>query len=164
MPLGHCMPCSASEMSQDVVVPALLRFDGGSRGNPGRAGCGFVLIMNPNASDEEKLTGSFYLGNRQTNNYAEYVGLIEGLKKAIAVGVTDIHVEGDSLLVISQMSSQWNVNAPNIIPLFTKASELLSHFSRCSLTHIPRSQNKEADSLANQAMDHPNVHRWEGLM
>lgn len=142
---------------------AVLRFDGGSRGNPGIAGCGFVLTMNPNTAEEEKAMGAFYLGDSRTNNYAEYVGLIEGLKRAETCGVTDIHVEGDSMLVIKQVSGEWNVNSPNLRRLHELATELASQFVIRSFTHIPRRENQDADELANLAMDLPHIYPWDGI-
>ena len=99
------------ETTNETSKSASLRFDGGSRGNPGNAGCGFALGK-PKTDKQETIQGAFYLGDRLTNNYAEYVGLIEGLKHATTLGVTDIFIEGDSMLVIKQSAGQWNVNSP----------------------------------------------------
>lgn len=140
-----------------------LRFDGGSRGNPGNAGCGFALIINPNTDKQETVQGAFYLGNHLTNNYAEYVGLIEGLKRAIALGVSDIFIEGDSMLVIKQSAGLWKVNSPSLLPLHLKVVELLSCFKNHAFGHILRAKNKESDELANMAMDFPHVYQWNGI-
>ena len=142
---------------------ASLRFDGGSRGNPGNAGCGFALIINPYTDRQETVKGAFYLGNRLTNNYAEYVGLIEGLKRAITLDVTDIFIEGDSMLVIKLSAGQWNVNSQSLMPLHLKVIELLSQFKKYTFGHILRAENKEADELANMAMDFPHVYPWKGV-
>lgn len=140
---------------------ALLRFDGGSRGNPGIGGCGFVLIISPNTKQEEHITGANYLGNNVTNNYAEYSGIIQGLKCALREQVTHIHIEGDSMLVISQLLGTWKVKSENIKHLYEKAFELLQLFTHYGLSHILRKENKEADKLANIAMDHPELYNCE---
>ena len=102
----------------------LLQFDGGSRGNPGTAGAGAVLYTVDNDGDEnnvigktEKWAGYFYIGN-STNNVAEYMGLIEGLRQAIVLDIKNIEIEGDSQLVISQLNGTYRVKHPNLIPLY----------------------------------------------
>ena len=151
------------ETTGETSKSASLRFDGGSRGNPGNAGCGFALVVNPETDKQETVQGAFYLGDRLTNNYAEYVGLIEGLKHALTLGITDIFIEGDSMLVIKQSAGQWKVNSPSLLPLHLKVVELLAQFKRHTFGHILRAQNKEADELANMAMDFPHVYPWEGI-
>ena len=102
----------------------LLQFDGGSRGNPGTAGAGAVLYTLDDDDDEnivikktEKWAGYFYIGN-STNNVAEYMGLIEGLKQAIVLDIKYIEIEGDSQLVISQLNGIYRVKHSNLIPLY----------------------------------------------
>ena len=102
----------------------LLQFDGGSRGNPGTAGAGAVLYTLHDDGDEnnvikktEKWAGYFYIGNT-TNNVAEYMGLIEGLKQAIVLDIKYIEIEGDSQLVISQLNGIYRVKHSNLIPLY----------------------------------------------
>lgn len=151
------------ETTNEASKSASLRFDGGSRGNPGNAGCGFALVVNPETDKQETIQGAFYLGDRLTNNYAEYVGLIEGLKRALTLGVTDIFIEGDSMLVIKQSACIWKVNSPSLLPLHLKVVELLSQFKKYKFGHILRAQNKEADELANMAMDFPHVYPWNGV-
>lgn len=138
--------------------PALLRFDGGSRGNPGIAGCGYVITIYPNTTREERIVGGLYLGDQITNNYAEYTGLIEGLRRASSNKVTDIFIEGDSMLVIKQVSGKWKVSSQNIMPLYEEAKSLLETFYHYELLHISRNNNKEADELANLAMDYPHIY------
>jgi ribonuclease HI/probable phosphoglycerate mutase len=140
-------------------IPYTLMFDGGSRGNPGISGCGFIIYssIDENENNSQKIieiaSGSEYLGNNQTNNYAEYSGLIKGLEAALSVGLTNLKIEGDSILVIRQMLGEWKVKSPNIQPLYIKAKGLLSQLKTYSLKHIPRSKNARADALANEAMD-----------
>lgn len=127
-----------------------LQFDGGSRGNPGVSGSGFVLY---NASGETVFKASEYLGDNVTNNQAEYNGLLHGLHVADREGVRKLRVEGDSKLVISQVTGAWRCDAPGLVPLCERAKEVVSHFERCEFRHIPRESNSEADKLANKAMD-----------
>jgi ribonuclease HI len=133
----------------------ILRFDGGSRGNPGRAGCGFVILTSK-TNDTPICYDYKYLGNEETNNYAEYNGLIMGLEDVIKHNIKNIIIEGDSLLVINQLLGKWKVKSENLKPLYEKASTLLKEFDNYTLKHIPRSQNKKADKLANNAMDMSN--------
>ena len=129
---------------------AVLLFDGGSRGNPGPSGCGYV-IMN---SDETKIfiSGSEFLGHN-TNNYAEYMGMIIGIKKALELDIDNLIIKGDSQLVIKQMLKQYSVKAPNLIPLYNHANNLILGFQDTKFYHIKRNLNTIADRLANHAMD-----------
>lgn len=128
----------------------VLYADGGSRGNPGPAGYGAVLLS---ADGQQVLAErAAYLG-RATNNVAEYSGLIAGLEAAGELGVTQVAVRMDSKLVIEQMSGRWQVKHPDMKPLAARASELLRSFESTSLSWIPRAQNSHADRLANEAMD-----------
>jgi ribonuclease HI len=136
-------------MLEDIPI---LRFDGGSRGNPGRAGCGFVILTSK-SNDTPICYDYKYLGNEETNNYAEYNGLIMGLEDTIKHNIKNIIIEGDSLLVINHLLGKWKVKSENLKPLYEKASTLLKQFDNYTLNHIPRSHNKKADKLANNAMD-----------
>ena len=95
---------------------------------------------------------SGYLG-RTTNNVAEYSGLLEVLRVARLEGVTDLEVVSDSLLLVNQMIGKYRVKHPNLIPLHREARMLAAHFSRFSIRHTLRAGNKEADRLANVAVD-----------
>ena len=121
-----------------------LYFDGCSKGNPGRAGAGFVIYEN----EIEILSGNKYLG-RQTNNVAEYSGLIMGLQQATELGITELNVYGDSMLVIKQMQGKYKVNSPSIKPYYEKAK---SFNINSTFFHIYREKNSRADELANQAL------------
>ena len=125
-----------------------LMFDGGSRGNPGPCGCGFV-IYHGNKSIYE---GSKYLGTN-TNNYAEYMGLISGLEMANKMNIKTITIKGDSLLVIKQMRGEYNVNSDNLKHLHKRASDASSKLKTCHFVHVKRELNKVADALANKSMD-----------
>ena len=132
---------------------AVLLFDGGSRGNPGPSGCGFV-IMN---SDETEIIakGSEFLG-KNTNNYAEYMGVILGMKRALELDINNLVIKGDSQLVIKQLLKEYSVRSPNLIPLYSIASKLVLQFNEVGFNHIKRKLNVLADKLANEAMDQEN--------
>jgi ribonuclease HI len=124
--------------------------DGGSRGNPGRCGAGGI-IKDPHGNVISQI--SEYLGI-QTNNYAEYKALIITLEKAIVLNIKEVEVFLDSKLVVEQMNGKWKVKNENIIPLYNEAKELILHFNSIKFTHVRRAFNKEADALANKAMDY----------
>ena len=132
---------------------AILMFDGGSRGNPGPSGCGYVLMN----SDETEIIakGSEFIG-KNTNNYAEYMGMILGIEKALELNIRNLIVKGDSQLVIKQMLKEYSVKAPNLIPLYNHGNNLISRFQDIKFFHIKRNLNTIADKLANEAMDRLN--------
>ena len=129
----------------------VLRFDGGSRGNPGIAGSGMVLYD----ADEgtEVWSGYHFMGDSYTNNEAEYQGILEGLRCAYAMGARSVVVQGDSMLVIRQLEGKWRVKAENLRPYYQKAMKLLQQFDSFHVNHIDRAANSRADELANEAMD-----------
>jgi probable phosphoglycerate mutase len=123
--------------------------DGGSRGNPGPAAYGAV-IEDPNNRIVAKLSG--FLG-RQTNNYAEYKGLLAVLAWAGSHGVRQLRVVSDSELMVKQMKGQYKVASPGLRPLWEEARRLAHDLNRFEIQHTLRGGNKEADRLANEAMD-----------
>ncbi|MFH9198757.1 bifunctional RNase H/acid phosphatase [Streptomyces anulatus] len=136
--------------ARQVVVEA----DGGSRGNPGPAGYGAVVI-DP-ATGEPLAETAEYIGVA-TNNVAEYRGLIAGLTAAKALfpdagDALRVHVRMDSKLVVEQMSGRWKIKHPDMKPLAARAAAVLPP-SSVTYEWIPRAQNKHADRLANEAMD-----------
>jgi ribonuclease HI len=126
-----------------------LQFDGCSKGNPGLSGAGAVIYKN----EIEIWSSSLFVGNNNTNNEAEYTGLIIGLKQAIKMNIKKIHVEGDSLLVIKQIKGEYKVNAQNLQPLFNEALALTKNFEQITFQHIFRNKNKRADQLSNIAIE-----------
>ena len=128
----------------------LLQFDGCSKGNPGKAGSGAVIYKNKN----EIWGKSLFIGDKNTNNEAEYMGLIIGLEEAINIGVKNLYVEGDSLLVIKQMKGLYKVKAENLYKLYEKAKKLEKQFTSVSYNHVYRDKNKRADELSNMALNH----------
>jgi ribonuclease HI/probable phosphoglycerate mutase len=129
----------------------VLRFDGGSKGNPGISGAGMVLYEKHNFSNEI-WCGSLFLTKYGTNNEAEYKALINGLKCAKLFGVKHILAEGDSELVVRQMLGSYKCKSPNLIPLLKEAMSVKRDFLSFQIKHIPRAQNSRADELANEAM------------
>jgi ribonuclease HI len=120
-------------------------FDGCSKKNPGPSGAGAVIFNNK----EEIWGSSVFVGEKETNNVAEYSGLILGLKQARDMNIRNLIVYGDSLLVIKQMNKQYKISAENLVPLFKEAQELKSEFDTILFVHIYRTQNKRADELSN---------------
>lgn len=139
----------SSEISPDKVY--ILRFDGGSRGNPGIAGSGMVLYDSEDGS--EIWSGCFYLGDQRTNNEAEYMGLIAGMQCALSLGVKQIVVQGDSKLVLEQVAMRWKIKSPSLKFYFDQAIDLTKQFAYFETSHIERAKNARADALANEAMD-----------
>ncbi|MEX3650198.1 reverse transcriptase-like protein, partial [Mycolicibacterium porcinum] len=131
-------------------MKVLVEADGGSRGNPGPAGYGAVVL---DADHDAVLAERKEAIGRTTNNVAEYRGLIAGLAAATELGATEVAVSMDSKLVVEQMSGRWKVKHPDLIPLQRQAAELAAGFDRVSYSWIPRERNSHADRLANAAMD-----------
>jgi ribonuclease HI len=135
-------------------VPTESRFvrvysDGAAKGNPGPAGAGAVIV----ASDGQVIAElGRYLGE-QTNNVAEYEGLLLGLRHALKHGATEVEVLADSQLLIRQLSGVYRVRNAGLIPLFEEAKRLLRNFKKVELRHIPREQNGAADEMSNRAID-----------
>ena len=124
-----------------------LYFDGCSKGNPGKAGAGFVIYEN----DIEIYSESKFLGT-QTNNFAEYSGLLLGLKKAKEMDITELNVYGDSMLVIKQMNGEYKVKAAGLLTLYNLAKQY-SNKMNVTFQHVYRDKNARADELANDAIN-----------
>ena len=123
--------------------------DGGSRGNPGPAGYGVFLADESGAGVAEL---SEFLGVK-TNNFAEYSGLLAALGWALEHGAGDLRVVADSELMVKQMKGQYQVRSPELRPLFDEAKRRAARLDRFEIQHVLRGKNKEADRLANEAMD-----------
>ncbi len=123
--------------------------DGGARGNPGPAGYGAVIT----AADGSKLAElSEFLGNR-TNNYAEYSGLLGVLAWGLEHGYRSVRVVSDSELMVKQIQGKYKVNSPDLRALFDEAKKRIAKLDSFQITHALRHKNKDADRLANEAMD-----------
>ncbi len=137
--------------------------DGGSRGNPGIAGCGSSVL-----EGDQEVAARWEFIAKATNNVAEYQGLINALELAIEVakmrGVAaadlEIQVRMDSKLVVEQMSGRWKIKHPDMKPLAARVKELEATLAAVTYNWVPRAQNKRADELANRAMDDGVGGRW----
>ena len=123
--------------------------DGGSRGNPGPAGYG-VQIVDDDGTVVAELHEALALA---TNNVAEYNGLLAALQWAIDQGVTALHIRSDSELLVKQMKGEYKVKNAGLQPLFATARLKAASIGRVTFEHVRREFNKEADRLANLAMD-----------
>jgi ribonuclease HI len=123
--------------------------DGGSRGNPGPSASGYAII---NMEGDVVVKKGEYLGVT-TNNQAEYQALKSGLEEAERMGVRQIHVFMDSLLVINQMLGIFKVKNRDLWPIHASIKELVGHFEHVVFTHVPRELNKIADAAVNEALD-----------
>ena len=133
-------------MSRRLVVEA----DGGSRGNPGPAGYGAVVL---DADTGEVLAERAASLGRTTNNVAEYNGLLAGLRAAAELDPASVAVRMDSKLVVEQMSGRWRVKHPDLQPLHAEGRALAAALPSVTFEWIPRERNSYADRLANEAMD-----------
>jgi len=123
--------------------------DGASRGNPGPAAIGVVIVDQNGA---EMAVVSEFLGDT-TNNVAEYTALIRGLEEAFALRADRLTVRMDSELVVKQLKGQYQVKHPGLQQLHRKAREMVGKFKAVAVEHVPREKNKRADALANEALD-----------
>jgi probable phosphoglycerate mutase len=135
----------------------VVRTDGAARGNPGPASLGAVLIdasradaLDPLAPPDASI--SEFLG-RQTNNVAEYTGLVRALDLAVELGATEVDMLLDSNLIVEQLNGRWRAKDSKLIPLLIAAQGRLRTLRRWSARHVPRAQNAAADALANEAID-----------
>lgn len=126
-----------------------IHIDGASRGNPGEAGFG-VHVATADGGTVAGLYG--YLG-RATNNVAEYQALLHALRYALGRGVRRVRVFSDSELVVRQVEGRYKVKHPDMVVLHREATSLLRRFEEARVSHVRREQNRDADRLANQALD-----------
>lgn len=131
------------------LVEAKMYADGGSRGNPGPSASGFAIM---NMDGQIVVKKGVYLGVT-TNNQAEYQALRLGLKEAQGMGIREVHVYMDSLLVVNQMLGIFKVKNRDLWPIHESIKEMLPTFHHVSFTHVPRELNKIADSAVNEALD-----------
>jgi probable phosphoglycerate mutase len=123
--------------------------DGGARGNPGPAGWG-VVVQDEKGGLVAELKGGL---PHATNNVAEYSGLVAALEWCAEQGAAVVHVRSDSLLLVQQMKGVYKVKNEGLKPLHAKARLTAHRIGRVTYEHVPREKNKEADRLANEAMD-----------
>ena len=127
---------------------ATANIDGGSRGNPGPAGYGVRIQQDDGTVVDLKQS----LGSA-TNNVAEYGGLLAALRWAAANAVRSLHIRSDSELLVKQMKGEYRVKNPGLQPLYEEARSLARQIGHVTFEHVRRELNKDADRLANEAMD-----------
>jgi probable phosphoglycerate mutase len=137
-----------SLFSESSNRSAVANIDGGSRGNPGPAGYGVRI----ETADGEVVELKQSLGTA-TNNVAEYNGLLAALQWAVSHGVDTVHIRSDSELLVKQMNGQYRVKHPGLQPLYEDARRLVRQIGRVTFEHVRRELNRDADRLANEAMD-----------
>jgi phosphoribosyl 1,2-cyclic phosphate phosphodiesterase len=140
-----------------VPLRLIIRTDGAARGNPGPASLGAVLIdaslpgsARPDATPLASISEAL---GRQTNNVAEWTGVLRALDLAAELGAVEVTLLLDSKLVVEQLSGRWRVKDAKLAPLHEAAMASLRRFRRWSAGHVPRAQNSAADALANEALD-----------
>jgi ribonuclease HI len=145
----------SKDYASGIIDPSktyVLQFDGGSRGNPGLAGAGMVIF--DSETGDEIWCGWKYHSDNATNNLAEYLGLLCGLKCAKSLGIRHLIVEGDSQLIVRHLKGQYKCREETLKVFFHAAKEIIAHdFDTFDIRHIPRAENSRADFLANHAMD-----------
>ena len=130
----------------------LVYSDGASRGNPGRASIGAVVI-DPSGTERRRVSETIGM---TTNNIAEYRALVAGLEAALALGARQVEARLDSELVVRQAVGRYRVKNPGLVPYHNRILALRSRFDELVFKHVPREENKLADALANQALDAPD--------
>lgn len=141
-------------MTSAAQPELVIHVDGGSRGNPGPAGFGVHAV------DDQGLVVAEHFGfiGQATNNVAEYEGLVHAFNLAQKRGARRLEIRSDSELVVKQMNGVYKVKHPDMLTLWRKASQLRRGFEEAVIKHVRREQNKEADALANRAMDLQDSH------
>jgi ribonuclease HI len=150
------MPPTSTSLFHDDAAPSAApatfitaHCDGGARGNPGPAGYGAIIT---DASGAILAQLSEYLGHR-TNNFAEYSGLLGVLQWALDHHQPNLRVISDSELMVKQIQGYYKVKSPDLLPLWQKARQCIAKFDHFEISHALRHKNKDADRLANEAMD-----------
>lgn len=142
---------SASPAVGDWPDEVTVHIDGGSRGNPGEAGVG-VYFQDRSGAPLQSIAR--YIG-RATNNTAEYQALLVALARAREAGVKHLRVFSDSELLVNQVNGRYRTTVPHLQQLLQEAIRLIREIGRVDVKHVRREFNKEADALANEAMDNP---------
>lgn len=142
-------------MNQSLNETYTAHIDGGARGNPGPAGYG-VVIHDPSGRKVAEL--SEYLGHR-TNNYAEYQGLLAVLRYAVTNNLKALTVVSDSELMVRQMKGIYKVKHPDLRKFHDEAQQMVRKLEHFEIRHALREHNRDADRLANEAMDRGNLQR-----
>ncbi len=146
-PLSPSMRSRSEKSLPREKVPVadrlVIYFDGASRGNPGPAAYG---VWSPVG------TRSVAIG-RATNNVAEWLGFLAALDLAASNGASDVEIRADSELVLRQFSGEYRMKAPHLADYLVEARKKARSIPRLKVLHVPREMNREADALANRALD-----------
>jgi ribonuclease HI len=148
-------PFKKKSTERKMTTTHVMYFDGCSKGNPGKAGCGAVIYEVPSTqlnTEDEVWADCQFVGTRATNNVAEYSGLLLGLQGALGLRIRTLHVRGDSLLVINQMKGTWAINKPHLKKLQEQACQLVQQFDCVTFEHVLRQFNTRADELSNDGL------------
>ena len=140
---------TASAIQRSHHDEYVLFFDGCSKNNPGPSGAGAVLYHN----GVEIWSTAVFVGHKETNNVAEYTGMIVGIKRAVEMGIRRLVVKGDSNLVVQQMNGKFRVNAEHIKPLHATAKNIIRNFDSIQFVHVYRHLNQRADELSNMGLE-----------
>lgn len=143
------MSVGARHNSADTAPVIVANVDGGARGNPGSAGYGAIIRDHTGAVLAELYEGI----GVNTNNVAEYRGLIAALEWALAHGHRRLHIRSDSQLIVQQMLGNYRVKHAGLIPLYQRARRLSVEIGHVTFEHVRREQNTDADRLSNLGMD-----------
>jgi len=127
----------------------VIHVDGASRGNPGQAGCG-IFIQDKEGRVVKRVRRKLGIA---TNNVAEYSALVTALEQARSLGATTVSIFADSELMVKQIKGQYKVKNEGLRPLYVKAIAIIDEFENFRITHVLRARNKDADKLANEAID-----------
>jgi ribonuclease HI len=141
-------PMDVEAVLRDRAGRAHVYFDGASRGNPGPAAVGWVIVTDDGivAEDGERI-------GTATNNQAEYTALVRALAAADRFGFDEVRARGDSELIVEQVRGAYDVNDPDLRERRVEVMTMLEGFDEWSLRHVPREVNDRADELANEALD-----------
>ncbi len=134
---------------REVANSATVYVDGASRGNPGPAGVGYVII---DENGNTLATGGDFIGFA-TSRVAEYYALKLGVEKALELGLKSVRFVGDNLMMINQMKGLYKVKNQDLMPIYDSIQELLQNFDAYAFTHVKREQNTAADAKANAAIN-----------
>jgi ribonuclease HI len=148
----HLSPISPAEGGGAWPSEVTVHIDGGARGNPGEAGVG-AYFQDRSGAPLQSIAR--YIG-RATNNTAEYQALLMALARARDAGVKHLRVFSDSELLVNQVNGRYRTTVPHLQQYLQEAIRLMREIGRVDVSHVRREFNKEADALANEAMDNPH--------
>ncbi len=136
----------------------IANIDGASRGNPGPASYA-VVVRNADGEVIEKLAKNI---GSQTNNVAEYYGLIAALDYATTRNISALRIRSDSELLVRQMQGRYKVKSADLKPLYERAAKMAKQIPYFTIEHVRREYNADADALANVALDNAGVPKFDG--